>query len=511
MEHVNEAKNHLEDQDDVGIASIEDFLDRIEDPDESILESFQSDFEIVKEALCINDDESDDTGSTEYQTNREKAKVWESDAGSVKPNKKSNDGFEDCIYKGAVDSLDFPVGTGSLIYTNMDAFTGTFDHGLRNRTGVRLFSGGDIGKISGTWTHGFLTGRARVEFTAGGYVEGIYKFGVLHGFAREFGIGGYLKEFSCYNNGVRIGWIYKGMIGGGYLIGKVDSAGELTGDDIAFVYPDFRAAIKGEFSDGVLKSGQECRVISSKQIGGVIVPIYSKPCGPFFCHDPASSVRICSQPLLEDPWERSMVEVRPSSLEQAGEGLFAKEDLPAKTIIALFAGVKLKTSTLAAQNRARSDYRIRLNADLDLDIPHECLSTSVYKATLAHKANHSFVPNATFDLMEHPRFGLIRALSSTVDIAKDEEILVNYNLGLAKGPAWYKLLWLRHVRKTKNWSDMQVERYLERSYDMTMKRVVLPEEDHLQVPDPVGATDLTLEEENQERGEDHDEEDAPEN
>ena len=41
-----------------------------------------------------------------------------------------------------------------------------------------------------------------------------------------------------------------------------------------------------------------------------------------------------------------MVEVRQSRLDQAGEGLFAKTDLPSRTIVALFAGVRLKTATV---------------------------------------------------------------------------------------------------------------------------------------------------------------------
>ena len=58
-----------------------------------------------------------------------------------------------------------------------------------------MFSGGDVAKIDGTWRNGFLEGRARIEFTTGGVHEGFYSFGVRHGFSREFGIGGYLKEF----------------------------------------------------------------------------------------------------------------------------------------------------------------------------------------------------------------------------------------------------------------------------------------------------------------------------
>ena len=92
-----------------------------------------------------------------------------------------------------------------------------------------------------------------------------------------------------------------------------------------------------------------------------------------YSHDPASSVAISRWPLLRDPWEDAMVEVAQSRLEQAGEvrdnctpilvlytcselyctvtiqGLFAKTDLPAKTIIALFAGVRLKTSKLSTR------------------------------------------------------------------------------------------------------------------------------------------------------------------
>ena len=71
---------------------------------------------------------------------------------------------------------------------------------------------------------------------------------------------------------------------------------------------------------------------------------------------------------------------------------------------------------LHTRERPRSDYRIGLNVDLDLDIPDTCVDTAAYCATLGHKANHSFTPNGSFDLFEHPRFGLIRAILSLEDI-----------------------------------------------------------------------------------------------
>ena len=73
-------------------------------------------------------------------------------------------------------------------------------------------------------------------------------------------------------------------------------------------------------------------------------------------------------------------------------------------------------------------HRIRLNADLDLDIPHAHIDLDKYCATLGHKANHSFVANAEWALVEHPRFGLIRGLASLEDIKKDDEILINYQV-----------------------------------------------------------------------------------
>jgi hypothetical protein len=34
------------------------------------------------------------------------------------------------------------------------------------------------------------------------------------------------------------------MLGGGYLIGEVDEEGNFTGDEIVYMYPDFKSAIK---------------------------------------------------------------------------------------------------------------------------------------------------------------------------------------------------------------------------------------------------------------------------
>ena len=57
----------------------------------------------------------------------------------------------------------------------------------------------------------------------------------------------HLQEISYYNNGIRVGIAYEFKIGGGFIVGQVDKFGNLTGKDIAYVYPDFDAGIVGEF------------------------------------------------------------------------------------------------------------------------------------------------------------------------------------------------------------------------------------------------------------------------
>ena len=137
-----------------------------------------------------------------------------------------------------------------------------------------------------------------------------------------------------------------------------------------------------------------------------------------------------------------------------------------------------------------SDYRIRLNAEWDLDIPKGHESLEMYRATLAHKANHSFEPNVEWILFEHPRFGLIRGLKAIKDIDEDEEILVNYSINLADSPEWYRVIWLRHQRNVKQASDSAIQRILDRYYENSSKRVEIPKSEELNIPEPKGIDNL---------------------
>jgi hypothetical protein len=53
-----------------------------------------------------------------------------------------------------------------------------------------------------------------------------------------------------------------------------------------------------------------------------------------------------------------------------------------------------------------------------------------FRASFAHKTNHSFMPNAEFVSFEHPRFGLVPCILATHDIMEGEEIFVHYGYDL---------------------------------------------------------------------------------
>jgi hypothetical protein len=135
--------------------------------------------------------------------------------------------------------------------------------------------------------------------------------------------------------------------------------------------------------------------------------------------------------------------------------------------------------------------RIRLNADVDLDIPADCIKLEQYCATLGHKVNHSNVFNTQWVIVEHPRFGIIRGLATSEDLEEGDEILINYHINLADGPEWYKKVWLRHQREVKKMSDESIMRVLLRYRENTSKHVDLDlDDDEFFVPEPTGVAGL---------------------
>jgi hypothetical protein len=83
-----------------------------------------------------------------------------------------------------------------------------------------------------------------------------------------------------------------------------------------------------------------------------------------------------------------------------------------------------------------------------IDILPEYINAKMYKASLAHKCNHSFTPNATFSLFDHPRFGPIPAVETIADINAGDEVTVSYDYQMDESPPWYQDLYTKLIFKT---------------------------------------------------------------
>lgn len=241
------------------------------------------------------------------------------------------------------------------------------------------------------------------------WTETYYHKGQRYGLFREFlgckpqntgkfGDHKSLLQVAFYESDRPIGIAWRQLIGGSFLVGELDKeSGEFTGKNIIYLYPDLINGIKGRFLESKLISGYTCRVQEAKidSKTGILIPnaVVNDISGSRdkrIKRDVSTYDRISKSPLIPDEWERSRVEVRKSLVEtseeiDAGEGLFAKCKLLKGEIVALFNGVRQPS-----ENNSFSVYRIRLNGEIDLDIPDECISIENYCATQGHKTNHSF-------------------------------------------------------------------------------------------------------------------------
>ena len=121
--------------------------------------------------------------------------------------------------------------------------------------------------------------------------------------------------------------------------------------------------------------------------------------------------------------------------------MFMMRDVVAGSIISFYNGVKLSKEECEEPSEDWRDdaYKILDQRDENvLDIPAQYQDTTNYRATLAHKTNHSFTPNTKFCPFFHPRFGHIPALRTVKNIAAGAEVLVNYEYSFDSAPPWYQ-------------------------------------------------------------------------
>ena len=89
---------------------------------------------------------------------------------------------------------------------------------------------------------------------------------------------------------------------------------------------------------------------------------------PVFGREAESIDSICQHPMLADPYESALVYPGISTIQDAGEGLFAKTDIKAGQLIAFFNGVRTRAGGIE-----NADYTIKSDDQRGVfDIPEKC-------------------------------------------------------------------------------------------------------------------------------------------
>jgi histone-lysine N-methyltransferase SETD7 len=79
-----------------------------------------------------------------------------------------------------------------------------------------------------------------------------------------------------YEEGIPRGICWQSVLGSAWLVGHLDSVGQMTGSDVAFLYPDLSTALVGQFENGKLVSAFHSKVISFRENSGLFIPSFEK-------------------------------------------------------------------------------------------------------------------------------------------------------------------------------------------------------------------------------------------
>jgi len=235
-------------------------------------------------------------------------------------------------------------GRMNVVLKNGDELTGRWQDGKRESQGSlggpRLEKNGVL-TVIGEYTDGVLDGQGKLKMLDDSVIHGWFSCGYFHGPARGVSAEGRLEFIGQYRAGIPSGCCWTSVRGGGWLVGQVcPYTGRFTGEDIAFLYPDMRTALVGQFVKGTLVSGRHARVDRIEYQSGVLVPRFKIISEKEYRFWPSTKDDIRCPPLLGDPYESKFVEVKCSKMEGGGEGLFAKVDIPAGTLVAFYNGIR---------------------------------------------------------------------------------------------------------------------------------------------------------------------------
>ncbi|XP_060783257.1 histone-lysine N-methyltransferase SETD7 isoform X1 [Neoarius graeffei] len=352
----------------------------------------------------------------------------------------SDDDDVEEVVEGPLDDDELPHGFCTVTYSSSDRFEGHFVHGEKNGKGKFFFFDGST--LEGFYVDDALQGQGVYTYEDGGVLHSTYMDGELNGPAQEFDPEGHLIFKGQYKDNIRCGicWIY--YPDRGCVVGEVNEDGEMTGKAVAYVYPDGHTALYGSFVDGELIEAR-LATLTDQENGRPHFTV--QPDSPVYSYDKSTSSCIAAHKTLVDPYESQRVCVGQSLISGAGEGLFAKIDADADTIMAFYNGVRITHTEVDARDWSMNGNTISLDEETVIDVPEPFNHTENYCASLGHKANHSFTPNCKYDPFVHPRFGPIKCIRTIRAVHEDEELTVAYGYDHEssgksgpEAPDWYK-------------------------------------------------------------------------
>ncbi|XP_028816123.1 histone-lysine N-methyltransferase SETD7 isoform X1 [Denticeps clupeoides] len=352
----------------------------------------------------------------------------------------SDDDNMEEVVEGPLDEDELPHGFCTVTYSSSDRFEGHFVHGEKNGKGKFFFFDGST--LEGFYIDDALQGQGVYRYEDGGALHGTYVDGELNGPAQEYDPDSRLVFKGQYKDNIRCGlcWVYYSDRGG--VVGEVNEDGEMTGNHVAYVYPDCCTALYGTFVEGELIKGQ-LATLTSQENGRPHFEFAQD--SPVYSYDKSTSACISGHKLLPDPYEGKHVYVAQSLIPGAGEGLFAKTNAKSDTVVAFYNGVRITHSEVDSRDWSMNGNTISLDEDTVIDVPEPFNQIDKYCASLGHKANHSFTPNCKYDPYVHPRFGPIKCIRTVRAVHKDEELTVAYGYDHEtsgksgpEAPEWYK-------------------------------------------------------------------------
>lgn len=313
-------------------------------------------------------------------------------------------------------------------------FEGYFIHGSMNGRGKWTFSDGSI--LSGRWRADGLNGYGVYSYPDGYSIAGMYTEDELNGMVEEQSHGNLIFKGE-YRNNRRNGYGILTPTDGGEYSGNWKD-GVFDGPNNCYQYPAGardRLYLKGKWKSGKLVAARLYRNDNNVPEHDII-----------YKSDESTFNTIANDPHLRDPYENECCYVKQSTEgEDAGEGLFARIDLPAMCVVSWYNGIKQADAVTERKPWRDNSNTIALDEEkgVDIDVPPEFSTLPTYAASLGHKANHSFDTqkrNAKYDHAQHPRFDHIKCIRTLRPVKKDEELLVDY--GYVKhpnsGPDWWK-------------------------------------------------------------------------